>query len=149
MHTRLAPHRQPTPRGGMDTRAVVFSVLLFCTLGCSRAASRKGNRIVMAQAFSIEECQKHDSYEDFWAVVDSYVLDLSAFLAHHPGTAKRIMQKRQTDGVDITRNFLDHFGHTVTTFRDACQVFDRIQQPVSFKFSEVPSVEVVIRGKVK
>eukprot|EP00401_Gymnodinium_catenatum_P080337 CAMPEP_0117569658 /NCGR_PEP_ID=MMETSP0784-20121206/58776_1 /TAXON_ID=39447 /ORGANISM="" /LENGTH=136 /DNA_ID=CAMNT_0005367647 /DNA_START=40 /DNA_END=451 /DNA_ORIENTATION=+ len=96
-----------------------------------------------AQKLSLKVVESHNQEGDFWVVVDSYVLDLSDFLAHHPGTTKKIMDKRQAVGADITSNFLDHFGWTVKTFRDACQEFERKQQPVSIRFREVKSAEAL------
>eukprot|EP00931_Biecheleriopsis_adriatica_P106407 TRINITY_DN80869_c0_g1_i1.p1 TRINITY_DN80869_c0_g1~~TRINITY_DN80869_c0_g1_i1.p1 ORF type:complete len:134 (+),score=19.36 TRINITY_DN80869_c0_g1_i1:48-449(+) len=126
-----------------------LSFLSFCILAFATVTAGIEELRFMAQDLSFEECEKHDREGDLWVVVDSYVVDLSAFLAHHPGTASRILQKRKAEGADISRNFLDHFGHTVKTFRKACQEFDRSQQPVSFSFKEVPSAEVIIRGKLK
>ena len=31
------------------------------------------------------ECLKHSSESDLWVVVDGFVLDVTAFLDHHPG----------------------------------------------------------------
>ncbi|CAB9519044.1 expressed unknown protein [Seminavis robusta] len=100
---------------------------------------------------TLEECDKHASEGDFWVVVETYVLDLSSFLQHHPGRARKIIQKRKELGCDITPNFLNHFGHTVRTFRQACQEFDRTQEPVSFDFQETANnknAPVVILGKI-
>jgi cytochrome b involved in lipid metabolism len=81
----------------------------------------------------------------------SYVLDLTAFLHHHPAGARKIMQKKEQLGADITRNFLDHFGHTVQTFRQACAQYDEQQTPVILRFRETPKpgVQVVIVGKIQ
>ena len=104
--------------------------------------------------YTMDDCNGHADADDFWAVVDSYVLDLSAFVRHHPGTLKRLVQKRHELGhCDLSPHFLDHFKHTVTTFRTACQEYDQKQQPVHFSFRETKDlkkdVQVTIIGKVK
>lgn len=40
-------------------------------------------------AFSREEVSNHDLVEKgLWVIVDRYVLDLTSFIQHHPGSAK-------------------------------------------------------------
>jgi cytochrome b involved in lipid metabolism len=99
--------------------------------------------------FSIEDVIDHDDPEGegFWVIADSYVLDLSAFLRHHPSGARKIIQRRKK-AIDISSNFLDHFPHTVRTFRDACRQYDRTGEKVTFRFEEVAQ-EVQVIGKVK
>lgn len=87
-------------------------------------------------------------------VVDSYVLDLIQFKKHHPGGAKLIERKRKELGPDITPSFLDHFHHTVHTFRQACHQFDVTQQPVIFHFTEgtyqsTAAANVIVLGKIR
>ena len=101
----------------------------------------------MTTIYSLGECEKHDKDGDFWVVINGYVVDISNFLDRHPAGAQKIRQKRKALGVDISPNFLDHFSHTVKTFREACSTFDRAQEPVAFRFREVET-EVVILGKV-
>ena len=101
------------------------------------------------ESFTIQNCEGHNSAGDFWVVVDSYVLDISNFIDHHPGSLQKIINKRKQLGVDISPNFLDHFGRTVATFRKACEKFDRIQKKTSFRFTDVPNVDVIILGKLK
>ena len=99
--------------------------------------------------FSLEEIREHDDPEGkgFWVVVDSYVLDLTAFVRKHPAGARKILQRRQKS-LDIAPNFLDHFGHTVRTFRDACRKHESTGEPVTFRFSEVAE-HVHLLGKVR
>jgi Cytochrome b5-like Heme/Steroid binding domain len=104
-------------------------------------------------------CDLHkDSSSPILVIVDSYVLDLSHFIEHHPGSAKKIRNKRRELGPDISRNFLDHFSFTVQTFRQACRDFDaqqQQQQPVTFRFTQGTSrtvattANVVIVGKIE
>ena len=79
--------------------------------------------------------------------IDGYLCDLTDFVDHHPGTKAKILAKRKL-GIDISRNFLDHFGHTVATFRAAVREFDKCGQPVSFEFKERPGIPVRIVGKL-
>lgn len=112
---------------------------------CTGAEANK----IPANMISMEECEKHNSREDFWVVVDSYVLDLSTFLAHHPAGARKIINKRRQVGPDTTSNFLDHFGHTVRTFREACRQYDRKLSPVVLRFKESGDQhEVLVIGKI-
>ena len=79
----------------------------------------------------------------------SYVLDLTKFIKHHPGTARKIINERR-EAIDISLNFLDHFGHTVRAFREACKQYEAGQVPVILTFSETGKEhEVVIIGKVE
>ena len=96
----------------------------------------------------LQEVQDHDDPErGFWVIVDSYVLDLTKFLRHHPSGAQKIV-KRRNKSIDIGSNFLDHFAHTVRTFREACSKHDATGQVVSFRFKEVDQYSVSILGKV-
>ncbi|CAD7945346.1 unnamed protein product [Amoebophrya sp. A25] len=106
------------------------------------AATMSAVRTLVTRA----EVLKHSSREDLWVVANGYVLDLSAFVAHHPGSEAKIMRKRRGN-VDITSNFVDHFGYTVQTFRKACAEFDRIQEPVKFTFRDLGQFPVIILGK--
>ena len=96
----------------------------------------------------------------FWACVDSYVLDLTSFLQHHPAGAQKIIKRREKS-VDISSNFLDHYAHTVRAFREACQQYEEnlslhqqgdekrvVEVTVSLKFNDVVEGEVLIIGKV-
>jgi len=84
-------------------------------------------------------------------VVESYVLDLTDFVQHHPAGARKIIAKKKQLGPDITPNFVDHFAHTVRTFREACKQYDKFQTPTVLRFHETPEpgVEVVIVGKLR
>jgi len=98
--------------------------------------------------FTLADVTPHDKEGDFWVVIDGYVLDLSAFLQQHPGTPSKIVKKRQQVGPDVSNNFLDHFGHTVKTFREACRRFEEARQPITFTFAERPKSSIKILGKV-
>ena len=95
----------------------------------------------------------------FWACVDSYV-DLTSFIQHHPAGAQKIIKRREKS-VDISSNFLDHYAHTVRSFREACQQYEEnlslhqqgdekrvVEVTVSLKFNDVAEGEVLIIGKV-
>jgi cytochrome b involved in lipid metabolism len=94
-----------------------------------------------------------ETEKEFCVIVDNYVLDLTSFLQHHPAGAQKIIQRRKKS-IDITSNFIDHFGHTVRTFRQACQEYDRDSSMgktpvvVVLKFPEVAG-EVLIIGKIR
>ena len=98
--------------------------------------------------FSLDEIREHDDAEGkgFWVIVDSYVLDLTAFLRKHPAGARKIVQRRNKS-LDIASNFLDHFGHTVRNFRNACREYDRKGEAVAIQFREVQE-PVYLIGKV-
>jgi len=100
--------------------------------------------------YNFDEVSQHDDPNNggYWVIIDSYVLDLSLFLQHHPSGARKILQRRKKS-VDISSNFLDHFPHTVRAFRKACRDYDKTQKIVTLKFDEVPNFEVSIIGKVK
>jgi cytochrome b involved in lipid metabolism len=77
--------------------------------------------------FSREEVSNHGTAEKgLWVIVDGYVLDLTSFIQHHPGSAPKIIQ-RCNKSVDVLLKFLDHFGHTVRTFREACTRNDQVE----------------------
>ena len=103
---------------------------------------------------SVDEIEQHNDALGgfFWVMIESYVLDLSEFLHHHPKDTggRKIVQKRQKLGVDITPNFIDHCSHTVAKFRQATQTLERKNdgKPVTFQFQEVPDVNVTILGKL-
>ena len=71
------------------------------------------------------------------AGIGGYLVDLTHFVDHHPGTKAKILAKR-ANGLDISANFLDHFGHTVATFRAAAREFESRggEEPVTFTFKE-------------
>jgi len=97
---------------------------------------------------TFEEVASHHEKGDFWVIINEYVLDLSDFLPQHPGLSARIVQKRKELGPDISPSFLDHFGHTVRTFQDACNKFEQAKTPLSFYFKQRPGIAVKIIGKV-
>mmetsp|Transcript_31629 Transcript_31629/g.47167 ORF Transcript_31629/g.47167 Transcript_31629/m.47167 type:complete len:116 (-) Transcript_31629:269-616(-) len=100
--------------------------------------------------YSPNEVATHNSPNDLWAIIENYVVDLTDFLTHHPGSTQKILSKRKQLGVDISPNFVDHFGHTVSTYRDACRRFEdgRCQEIVEFTFRERGGNVVKIVGKV-
>lgn len=101
---------------------------------------------------TIAECEERNGTngQDLWVVVDSYVLDLTLFVQHHPGSARKIINKTKQVGPVISNHFLDHFGHTVRAFREACQQYDKFKTPVNLTFPETgPDIPVVVIGKIQ
>jgi len=80
---------------------------------------------------SREQVQFNDgtNNRELWVIVDGYILDVTRFADHHPAGAKKIIDRR-AKSIDISSNFLDHFGHTVRAFRDACRRYDDTQSIV-------------------
>jgi predicted heme/steroid binding protein len=105
----------------------------------------------MATLFTLDECQQRDGANgrDLWVVVESHVLDITSFFLQHPGSARKIVDKRKESGVDITRNFVDHFSHTVQAFRKACQEYDQVGAPVKLVFQEAADAPVFVIGKIQ
>ena len=122
-------------------RKSIRSNRVFVSAAIAKLSSMSNN------AFSREEVSNHDSVEKgLWVIVDSYTLDLTSFIQHHPGSAQKIIRRRNKS-VDVSSNFLDHFGHTVCTFREDCKQYDQEKTAVVMKFPE-DSGEVFIIGKV-
>ena len=107
---------------------------------------------------TLDDVSKHNQEDDYWAVINGYVVDLTEFLSHHPAGAKKIINKRKQLGSDISPNFLDHFKHTVDKFHGACREYDekygqdggeeKEDCVVVFQFKERPDVSVRIIGKI-
>ena len=101
-------------------------------------------------AMSLAQVRTHDKDGDFWVVINGYVVDISNFISHHPGSMEKIKLKRKQVGPDVTSNFVDHFRHTVSVFRNACKRYDNMPkgQGICFEFEETPGVQLKIIGKV-
>mmetsp|Transcript_22125 Transcript_22125/g.46677 ORF Transcript_22125/g.46677 Transcript_22125/m.46677 type:complete len:126 (-) Transcript_22125:196-573(-) len=97
-------------------------------------------------SYTRAEVDSHDAASDLWAVISGYVVDLTDFARHHPAGAQKIIARRQKN-VDITSNFVDHFGHTVRAFREACREFDEKNETVILKFPEATEGQVRIVGR--
>ena len=106
-----------------------------------------GARRDLASVVSTPRSESATPVKRLEVVVDGYLLDLTDFVDHHPGTKAKILAKRAR-GKDITRNFLDHFGHTTATFRAAARAFNKTGKPVRFTFKETPSAPVTILGRL-
>ena len=61
-----------------------------CTEGMARQAQTHGKGAPMPRPISREEVEKHASDTDFWAVVDNFVVDATAFINSHPGGATKL-----------------------------------------------------------
>jgi flavocytochrome c len=70
----------------------------------SGAGAAPGNKAAgtAGKVFTLEEVAKHDKKEDVWVVVNGEVLDVTDFLADHPGGEKAIMLYA---GRDATEEF--------------------------------------------
>ena len=106
----------------------------------------------MPDAITREEVERHDGAENggYWVIIEGYVLDLTSFLEVHPAGAAKIVARRRKS-VDITSNSIDHFGHTVRSFRDACRRFDETGCAVAIAFRETAGSggEARIVGRVR
>jgi cytochrome b involved in lipid metabolism len=52
------------------------------------------------------ECLKHSSESDLWVVVDGFVLDVTAFLDHHPGRCDMFPPLMAALVSSVNKNFL-------------------------------------------
>ena len=106
----------------------------------------------MPDAITRDEVERHDGAENggYWVVVEGYVLDPTSFLEAHPAGAAKIVARRRKS-IDITSNFIDHFRHTVRSFRDACRRFDKTGCAVAIAFRETAGSggEARIVGRVR
>jgi cytochrome b involved in lipid metabolism len=95
-----------------------------------------------AETTAVEDCR-------LLVGIDGYLVDVTDFVDHHPGTKAKIISKR-AQGIDISPNFLDHFGHTVSKFRAAAREFEsKGGHPVTFTFKETSSFPVTIVRKLQ
>ena len=82
--------------------------------------------------------------------IEGYLVDITDFIDSHPGSKQKIINKQKELGLDITRNFIDHFGHTVRHFRDQCKKFEAGKgEPLTFEFKETPGKPVIIVGRME
>ena len=106
----------------------------------------------MPDAITREEVERHDGAEGggYWVVIEGYVVDLTSFLDAHPAGAGKIVARRR-GSVDVTSSFVDHFGRTVRSFRDACRRFDETGRSVAIAFRETAGGggEARIVGRVR
>merc|ERR1712173_321603 len=101
-----------------------MGVLAFPKAPASQFAEPKAAASASAGAAS-ETAAKSDDKDRIISAIDGYLVDLTDFVEQHPGTKKKLLAKREQLGVDISPNFLDHFGHTVRTFRAAAKEFEK------------------------
>ena len=103
----------------------------------------------MDNTFTWEDVANHsDKEKGVGVIVDNYPIDLILFLQHHPAGAETIIQRREKS-MDISLNFLDHFGHTVQAFWEVFQRHDRLKQRIALTFYETAEEDIVfITGKV-
>ena len=92
-----------------------------------------------------------DGGEKIVVGIEGYLVDITNFIDHHPGSKRKILRKIDEVGAyNITRNFIDHFGHTVRLFRQKAKEFDQKGdgKPVIFCFNETPNYPVQIIGRL-
>ena len=97
----------------------------------------------------LEDIDKHNKKDDYWVVIDGYVVDITEFLAVHPMGAQNIIEEW------LFKQFLYHKTDTEQVFREACQKFDSLVDeeggchcPVEFEFRERRRFSCIIVGKV-
>jgi hypothetical protein len=88
-------------------------------------------------AISRAQVLQHQSTASMWVVVDgTWVVNVTAFLPHHPGGLK-IMSATIDANFSFKHGENAHFATTATAFDDACAAFDaqpRPQAPLDFDF---------------
>ncbi|VDL80002.1 unnamed protein product [Nippostrongylus brasiliensis] len=62
----------------------------------------------MAQQFTMEEVEKHNSEQNSWIVYNDKVYDVTKFLDEHPGGSDVLLEQ---SGTDATEAF-DDIGHS-------------------------------------
>ena len=83
---------------------------------------------------SPEEIEQHNSAngkKSFWAVIDGYVVDATAFLDTHPGGLKKLLSANSANigatghkfGFSFSKGRNAHFGHTARRFENGIQKF--------------------------
>ena len=112
---------------------------------------------------SAEEVDQHnDAKEGFWAVVDGYVVDATAFLDAHPGGLKKLLSADSAAagatgrryGFSFSRGRNAHFGHTTRRFEEGVKKYLNGKAegshlvPVEVYFPK-PGRKLIILGKLK
>jgi hypothetical protein len=79
-----------------------------------------------AQLISHAEVRRHQSRHDFWAVVDSrWVVNVTAFLPHHPGGVAKILGAGLGSNFSFSRGPNAHFAETAKVFAEAARRYER------------------------
>ena len=129
----------------------------------TRAVACLGPRLILP-----EEIKQHNNAnskngsKSFWAVIDGYVVDATAFLDTHPGGLKKLLSADSANvgatgqkfGFSFSKGRNSHFGHTARRFENGVQKFLNSKsggaylEPVEVYFPK-PGRKIVILGKLK
>ena len=123
----------------------------------SQAVGRPGPRLILP-----EEVKQHSGRDGstFWAVIDSFVVDATAFVDTHPGGLRKLLSAdspaagytAQAFGFSFSRGRNAHFPQTGKRFRDGVQRFlnsasdEPFLQPADVDFP--PYGKVIILGRL-
>ena len=112
--------------------------------------------------YRMEEVGEHDGHEGraFFAVVDGFVVDATAFLDSHPGGLRKLLSANSPDsghtgrafGFSFARGRNAHFPGTGRRFRDGVQRYltgaagaDGLLPPAAIKFESYGSIVILGR----
>ena len=110
----------------------------------------------------IKEHNKTNNNKDFWAVIDGYVVDATAFLSTHPGGLKKLLSADNANigatgrpfGFSFSKGRNSHFGHTARRFENGIKEFlngkteGSYLVPQKVRFPK-PGKSIIILGKLK
>ena len=107
-----------------------------------------------------DELAEHNTHEAFWAVVDGFVVDASAFVDSHPGGLRKLLSSNDAGtghtgrayGFSFSRGRNAHFPKTGQTFRKGVERYlsggdggDGFLAPVEVKFGQHGSISILGR----
>ena len=119
--------------------------------------------VASPRLISAEEVdQRNDAKVGFWAVIDGYVVDATAFLDAHPGGLKKLLSADSAAagatgsryGFSFSKGRNSHFGHTARRFQEGIKKYlnqktdgsDLLPTEVYFP---KPGRKISILGKLK
>ena len=119
--------------------------------------------VASPRLISEEEVDQHnDAKVGFWAVIDGYVVDATAFLDAHPGGLKKLLSADSAAagatgsryGFSFSKGRNSHFGHTARRFQEGIKKYlikktdgsDLLPTEVYFP---KPGRKISILGKLK
>ena len=88
--------------------------------------------VASPRLISAEEVDQHnDAKVGFWAVIDGYVVDATAFLDAHPGGLKKLLSADSAAagatgsryGFSFSKGRNSHFGHTARRFQEGIKKY--------------------------
>ena len=111
---------------------------------------------------SEEVDQQNGAKDGFWAVIDGFVVDATAFLDAHPGGLKKLLSADSAAagatgsryGFSFSKGRNSHFGHTARRFQEGVKKYlnQKIDGP-DLAPTEVyfpkPGRKIIILGKLK